>query len=818
MKKTFLSLLVLLLPSFVHAQGLNIGTGTVLSLGSSTFALAGNWENAGTFNAETGTIAFTGPSGSQTINNAAGETFYNLTVDKTADTAQLLTNITVTGTLTMTGGDLDLNGFTLSLGPSATVNESNDSTIKGDDGEVETTVALAAPNNVNIAGLGAVLSSVANLGAVTVKRGHFQHGGGGNSTILRYYDISPEFNDNLNATLVFHYDESELNGLVEENLKLLRSTDGGVTWATLGGVVDTANNTVTLTGIAAFSLWTLGASDPPAIANIEGDALKFTEASSPSRISATITLTDPDDTLMEGATIAITGNYHSNQDMITFTGTENITGSWDSSTGTMTLSGTAALAEYQTALRKVCYYNRSSSPATETRTITITVYDGTVNSNPLSRTVTLTAISAPTLAITAPNGSELWESGATTFIQWYSYEVMNGTLEYSMDGGESWIMIDSAVDVRNGSYPWTVPDGASAHCLVRISGTGDPVVSDVSDSTFTIKGDCPVTVTGFGLAGSDVEFDDTVYLLLDVETPDAAVYEDIRFGTCLSYDDTTVTLEEWYGSRDLDGDGDIDTLSIAAALPVGLFELPESVQEITVGVSEIIVNGLSFGVERETSFSTILLPPTNITAQWLHDDESYAVMLSWDVSADDEKVEAYRIYRSVAVVLKEARAGKAATLQAVKDDSPVLIATVGKGTTSFADTTGLDPRSSYLYQIRAVSGIAKSEPAEITIAPVDTAIDESPLAFKVYEAYPNPFNPSTTIMYSVPEECKVTLTVYDIVGHRIAVLRNETVSAGTHHVTWNATDDRGTLVSSGVYLFRITAGAQNATGKVMYIR
>ena len=79
----------------------------------------------------------------------------------------------------------------------------------------------------------------------------------GTMGIERYFDITPDVNSGLNATMVFHYDESELNGLGENALTLYSSEDG-INWVLRGGTVDALANTVTLSGIDSFSRWTLG--------------------------------------------------------------------------------------------------------------------------------------------------------------------------------------------------------------------------------------------------------------------------------------------------------------------------------------------------------------------------------------------------------------------------------------------------------------------------------------------------------------------------------------------------------------------------------
>ena len=116
---------------------------------------------------------------------------------------------------------------------------------------------------VNVAGLGAKLTTDSALGEITICRGHAkQIGDSGQTSILRYYDITPTTNTGLDATLVFNYDDSELNGITEADLQLYRSVDSGTSWIPRGGTLDTGANTLTLSGIDAFSRWTAAASDP----------------------------------------------------------------------------------------------------------------------------------------------------------------------------------------------------------------------------------------------------------------------------------------------------------------------------------------------------------------------------------------------------------------------------------------------------------------------------------------------------------------------------------------------------------------------------
>jgi hypothetical protein len=79
--------------------------------------------------------------------------------------------------------------------------------------------------------------------------------------------------------------------------------------------------------------------------------------------------------------------------------------------------------------------------------------------------------------------------------------------------------------------------------------------------------------------------------------------------------------------------------------------------------------------------------------------------------------------------------------------------------------------------------------------------------FKLYENYPNPFNPSTTIAYSLPEKSSVVVAIYDIQGRQIKSYTFSTQSAGDQRVVWNGTNDWGNPISSGVYVYRVRASS-----------
>ncbi len=108
-----------------------------------------------------------------------------------------------------------------------------------------------------------------------------------------------------------------------------------------------------------------------------------------------------------------------------------------------------------------------------------------------------------------------------------------------------------------------------------------------------------------------------------------------------------------------------------------------------------------------------------------------------------------------------------------------------------------------------------------TELPTKVAALEQPFApgeFRLGQNYPNPFNPTTHFQYQVPESGKVTIKVYNMLGHEVKTLVNAEQPAGIYDVTWNGTDNSGNEVTSGVYLYSIKAGAHLDFKKMTLLR
>ena len=88
-----------------------------------------------------------------------------------------------------------------------------------------------------------------------------------------------------------------------------------------------------------------------------------------------------------------------------------------------------------------------------------------------------------------------------------------------------------------------------------------------------------------------------------------------------------------------------------------------------------------------------------------------------------------------------------------------------------------------------------------------------PTKYTLTQPYPNPFNPTTTIEFSIPQTDFVTVKVYNIVGYEITTLINEELSTGNHNTQWD-----GSYQPSGVYFVKIESGDFVQTRKMVLLK
>jgi Cadherin-like len=268
----------------------------------------------------------------------------------------------------------------------------------------------------------------------------------------------------------------------------------------------TIAGTKNMTGIAV--------DDAPVLTS--GSTLNYTENDPATAIDTLITVNDVDNATLASATVAITGNYASGEDVLGFVngaGMGNISGSWNAGTGGLTLSSagaTATTAEWQTALQAVSYSNTTDNPSALVRTVSYTVNDGAANSNTVSSTVNVAPVNdAPVLVnntLTITGGSSVIFSSANlsamdvdnpaSSLIFTMSNLSNGHFELVSSPGVSITTFTQAditgglvrfVDTNNTSAPTfdvTVSDGAlsvgpngATIVFSMVAGGGGPVIA-----------------------------------------------------------------------------------------------------------------------------------------------------------------------------------------------------------------------------------------------------------------------------------------------------------------------------------------------------
>ena len=108
-----------------------------------------------------------------------------------------------------------------------------------------------------------------------------------------------------------------------------------------------------------------------------------------------------------------------------------------------------------------------------------------------------------------------------------------------------------------------------------------------------------------------------------------------------------------------------------------------------------------------------------------------------------------------------------------------------------------------------IDAITNIEIGSLKPMPTDYALEQN---------VPNPFNPSTTIEYRLPEAGDVQLVIYNLLGQEIRTLVQETMDAGFHSVVWDGTDEFGKQVASGIYIYRMSVGDITKVQRMMLLK
>lgn len=123
----------------------------------------------------------------------------------------------------------------------------------------------------------------------------------------------------------------------------------------------------------------------------------------------------------------------------------------------------------------------------------------------------------------------------------------------------------------------------------------------------------------------------------------------------------------------------------------------------------------------------------------------------------------------------------------------------------------VDGRAAHTHFLSGDQSIRITNPQVKTLLFSRSHGSQIPADFNLQQNYPNPFNPSTTIAFELPQESTVSLTVFNSAGQKVKSLVNTILPAGIHQSLWDGTDESGIPVSSGMYLYRVSATLDGST-------
>ncbi|OWY37195.1 sulfurtransferase [Xenophilus sp. AP218F] len=246
-----------------------------------------------------------------------------------------------------------------------------------------------------------------------------------NTSAITYGNIVASYNSGTGVLTLTSSGATATLAQWQAALRAVKYTDSAVTPNTATRTVSFVVNDGTKSSAATTRAVTVAATDQTPVATASGGSAAFTAGdnavSTPVAVDSGLTLSDLDNATLASATVAITGNFHSGEDVLSFTNNGstmgNIVASYNSGTGVLTLTSsgaTATLAQWQAALRAVAYTDSAITPNTTTRMVSFMVNDGSKDSAAATRTITVAATDQTPIATVSGASGSYTISGAPT--------------------------------------------------------------------------------------------------------------------------------------------------------------------------------------------------------------------------------------------------------------------------------------------------------------------------------------------------------------------------------------------------------------------
>lgn len=379
----------------------------------------------------------------------------------------------------------------------------------------------------------------------------------------------------------------------------------------------------------------------------------------------------------------------------------------------------------------------------------------------------------PEVFLLHPNGGEHWQVGTEQTIKWNVPHNEPVKVEYSWDNGNSWTVIEDST--YSDSLRWVLPYIMSELFRIKVTSLNDPEYYDISDTTFSIY-----------VKGVSVTYPDGGEVFI-------AHHEEEITWTSNQIDEVVLEYSTDEGSSWII----IDTTEAAD------FSYLWSVPSVESELCRIKIYDVSNSSRFDISDSNYVIHKPGIQVLSPNGGEEWESGYKKKITWQSENVYAVQIYYSK-------NGGDSWNIVGL----PQLASTGEYEWTvpSSASENCLVKLTDSRYP--AVYDQSDSLFTIFTTVNIDLSNDGGiPAAYYLYQNYPNPFNPASTIYFDLPEPADVKLTIYNVQGSEIASPVDGYFPAGRHHIVFHASD-----LPSGVYFYKLRAGNFVAARKMLLLR
>ncbi len=475
----------------------------------------------------------------------------------------------------------------------------------------------------------------------------------------------------------------------------------------------------------------------------------------------------------------------------------------------------------------------------------------------------------PAVSVLAPNGGEIWYGVTEQTITWSSILTGLLKLEYSFDNGSSWNTIAQNIPSSPASYLWTTPPISSTQVRIRVSEMANPATNDMSDDTFTLyfSGTIVTTPQGWGLLSLPFKVNDPHTSIL---FPDAITSAFSFDGSYSATDSFSIGNGYWLkfpSSHDVIMRGDsikIDTVNLSTGWNIiGSISTPVLTTSITTEPDSILISPF-FGYDhgylttstinpgkgywiKSSSAGKLIFSTTSVAklASSPNLDEMFNHITVKDANGNLQKLYFGNNLNSVnlnsytlpPLPPQGVFDVRFASQRLIESPENVQVSNYQIDLHSISypitltwdmlqtDNSWLLNTTELHFSLNGSGTITlkkQSEAKELRLVFSQTE-DNQPQQVRLLPNYPNPFNPTTTIRYEIPDvwtrravsssSMNVQLKIFDMLGKEVATLVNEIKTPGEYTTEWNAQNN-----PSGVYMVQLSTEAITLSQKSLLMK